>query len=78
MYSKIVNPKTGRKVNINSSLGRNIISAYRQTLNNDNQEGGGKWADRCSKKKTQFGIDCQRIKAYCVSLNLTTSMCSSW
>ena len=28
MYSKIVNPKTGRKVNINGSLGKSIIKNY--------------------------------------------------
>lgn len=28
MWSKIVNPKTGRKVNINSKIGKNIIKNY--------------------------------------------------
>ena len=27
-YSYIINPKTGRKVNVNSNLGRNILKNY--------------------------------------------------
>ena len=33
MYNKIVNPKTGRKVNINSNLGKKIIKKYLNVLN---------------------------------------------
>ena len=32
MYSKIVNPKTNRKVNINSKLGKNILKNYYSIL----------------------------------------------
>ena len=35
MYNKIVNPKTGRKVNINSILGKNIIKNYFSYLKKD-------------------------------------------
>lgn len=31
MYSKITNPKTNRKVNINSKLGINILNNYFKT-----------------------------------------------
>jgi hypothetical protein len=40
MYSKIVNPKTNRKVNINSKLGKNILKNYYSIL-----KYGGTWAD---------------------------------
>ena len=46
MYSKIVNPKTGRKVNINSKLGKTIIQNYiNYSL------GGASIAESKSKKK---------------------------
>lgn len=35
MYKKIINPKTGRKVNINSILGKNIIKNYFSYLKKD-------------------------------------------
>ena len=38
MYSKIVNPMTGRKVSVNGRLGQSIIKKYIETLNN--QYGG--------------------------------------
>ena len=28
MFNEIVNPKTGRKVNINSNIGKNILKKY--------------------------------------------------
>ena len=40
MYSKIVNPKTNRKVNINSKLGKNILKNYYSIL-----KYGGTWAN---------------------------------
>ena len=36
MYSKIVNPKTGRKVNVNSVFGKKILRKYLAVL-----KGGG-------------------------------------
>ena len=33
MYSKIINPKTGRKVNVNGKLGKSIIRNYLVFLN---------------------------------------------
>ena len=33
MYSKIVNPKTGRKVSVKSRLGKNILRKYLFILN---------------------------------------------
>ena len=38
MWNKIVNPKTGRKVNINGKIGKKVIKNY---INN--QSAGGKW-----------------------------------
>ena len=32
MYSKIVNPKTGRKVSISGRIGRQVIARYRQQV----------------------------------------------
>tara|TARA_Y100000385_G_scaffold244093_1_gene261946 strand:+ start:4934 stop:5719 length:786 start_codon:yes stop_codon:yes gene_type:complete len=40
MYSKIVNPKTNRKVNISSKLGKNILKNYYSIL-----KYGGTWRD---------------------------------
>jgi hypothetical protein len=40
MYSKIVNPKTGRKVHSNSKLGNMIISNYLKTLQYEVSGGG--------------------------------------
>lgn len=37
LYEKIVNPLTGRKVKINSKLGKNIIKKYLDNFNNTNQ-----------------------------------------
>ena len=33
MYSKITNPKTGRKVDVNGRLGKNIVRNYLMVLN---------------------------------------------
>jgi len=41
MYSKIVNPKTGRKVNIYGKLGKSILMEY---LNNSMSGGGATWS----------------------------------
>ena len=38
MYTKITNPKTGRKVSINSSLGKNIIRNYLNYVNEQELE----------------------------------------
>ena len=40
MYSKIVNPQTGRKVSINGRLGRNILKKYLTVLNGGSQRRG--------------------------------------
>lgn len=39
MYSKIVNPSTGRKVSTNSKLGKKILMNFMNQL-----EGGGRWS----------------------------------
>ena len=49
MYSKIVNPKTGRKVSIKSKLGKTIIQNY---INYS--DGGASIVDGRSKKKVYF------------------------
>jgi hypothetical protein len=40
MYTKIVNPKTGRKVNISTTLGKSILSNYIENLSNLLKVGG--------------------------------------
>lgn len=60
MYHKIVNPKTGRKVNIHSSLGRNILMNY---LNNIDQHAGVK-RKRKSNKVSTDSVDYKMRGAY--------------
>jgi hypothetical protein len=52
MYEKIVNPKTGRKININSKIGQTIIKNYLQTL-----QGGNPTYSSYSCKLGDDGID---------------------
>ena len=42
-YNQIVNPLTGRLVNINGKIGQNVLRNYMQALNNE-QIGSG---DKC-------------------------------
>ena len=44
MYAKIKNPETGKNVNINSKLGRQIFKNYLRTL-----YGGVRHKDYCEK-----------------------------
>jgi hypothetical protein len=39
MWNKIVNPKTGRKVNVNSKIGKSVLKNYMKQL-------GGGWGER--------------------------------
>lgn len=48
MYNKIVNPKTNRKVNINSKLGKNILKNYYSIL-----KYGGTWRDGRGSKPSE-------------------------
>ena len=47
MYSKIVNPSTGRKVNISSRLGRKILKNYLQVL-----KGGASGASGAASRRS--------------------------
>ena len=49
MYNKIFNPKTGRNVNINSYLGKQILTNYLNQLGG-NICGFNMKTKRCSKK----------------------------
>ena len=54
MYSKIVNPKTGRKVNVNGRLGKSIIKNYIVFLNGGGLGEKTKEAVRRSDNKRQY------------------------
>lgn len=43
MYSKIINPKTGRKVNVSGKLGRSIIRNYLTILNAGGKTPKSQW-----------------------------------
>lgn len=50
-YSKIVNPKTKRRVSINSKLGRQIVKKYMNMMKINrvkNKQNGGAIYDRCN------------------------------
>ena len=64
MYSKIVNPKTGRKVNIKSKLGKTIIQNY---INYS--DGGASIVDGKSKKKVYFDETAEEWDEKCNKLN---------
>ena len=55
-YNQIVNPLTGRRVNINGKIGQNVLRNYMQALNNEQIGSGDKCGynpetDRCGRSK---------------------------
>ena len=53
MWNKIVNPKTGRKVNVNSKIGKSVLRNYMKQL------GGAQLATY--EKQTSAGIQNRRL-----------------
>ena len=61
IYDQIVNPLTGRRVNINGKIGQNVLRNYMQVLNNE-QLGGKKISDtdkdnkkpKANKSRTKY------------------------
>ena len=43
MYKKIINPETGRSVNINGRTGLNVLKTYIKQYNSNYQRGGADW-----------------------------------
>ena len=58
MYSKIVNPKTGRKVNVNSVFGRKILRKYLSVL-----EGGSSLARREAELEKELESFFENLKS---------------
>tara|TARA_B110000208_G_C11743521_1_gene420821 strand:- start:835 stop:1134 length:300 start_codon:yes stop_codon:yes gene_type:complete len=54
MYSKIINPKTGRKVNVNGRLGKSIIRNYIVFVNGGELGGKTKEALRKAGNRQQY------------------------
>jgi len=66
MYNKIVNPKTGRQVNINSNLGKKILTKYINYM-----DGGSTIAIRNPKKKVHFDETAEEWDDKCNELSYT-------
>jgi hypothetical protein len=71
-YNQIVNPKTGRRVNINCKIGQNVLRNYMQALNNEQIGSGDKCGynpntDRCDRSKKHIENEewCEPSKNRC-------------
>jgi len=69
MFSQIINPKTGRRVSINSRLGRKILSNYVNQLGGHNGPCAiNSKSGRCRKSSTVDG-KCKLINGNCRKIN---------